>query len=61
MEPALLDLFGDIPVSLEEIEIWLDTVPRFSRDSPRRKHYALYWNIPEKIKAAKRDGKFPLS
>lgn len=58
MEPPLFDLFGEIPVTREDVETWIDVVPGFSRTvSPhRRAYYARAWNVPAKIRAAKLSG-----
>lgn len=58
MLPPLLDLFGEIPVSLDEIEIWIDVVPGWPRTTcaARRARYAECWNVPAKIRAAKASG-----
>jgi len=58
MTPQLHDLFGEIPVTLEEIEIWIDVVPALSRDSWRRASYAQGWNVAEKIRAWKQTGRW---
>lgn len=53
------DLFGDIAVSLDDVELWLDFVPRIPRTSPRRReYYANNWDVVNKIKRAKLDGTF---
>lgn len=61
MTPPLYDLFGEIPVTLEEIEIWIDVVPGWPRttSAARRANYAQNWNVPEKIRQAKRAGDWP--
>ncbi len=58
MRPSLLDLFGEIPVSLEEVEIWIGVVPGWPRttSAARRQRYAECWNVAEKIRQAKRAG-----
>lgn len=53
------DLFGDVAVSLREIELWLFKVPRIPHYSTKRAWYAKGWNIIDKIKRAKRDGTLP--
>lgn len=59
MRPFLHDLFGEIPVSLSDIDTWLDVVPAIPRTSWRRNHYAAAWNIPDKIRRAKAAGQWP--
>lgn len=43
------DLFGQIPVSLREIELWLYLVPRIPHYSSKRESYARQWNVAHKI------------
>ena len=55
--PAL-DLFGQVAVNWSEVSDWLESVPRIPRKSWRAGHYIRYWNVPEKIAAAKLQGTF---
>lgn len=50
------DLFGEVAVSLREIQLWLYRVPRMPHTSTRRGWYVRGWNVVDKIKAAKRRG-----
>lgn len=50
------DLFGQVPVSLREIELWLYKVPKLPAGSPRRAAYARGWSVADKIARAKLDG-----
>lgn len=50
------DLFGEIPVSLDDLQIWIDVVPGWPRTSPRRAYYVKYYNVADKVKAAKISG-----
>lgn len=52
------DLFGEVPVSYEDVDAWLRAVPRIEPDSPRAAWYIKQWNVVEKIKAAKLRGDF---
>jgi hypothetical protein len=56
-----LDLFGEIAVSNDDIIMWIETVPRIPRDSPRAAYYVEHWNVVGKIRAAKREGTFPFA
>jgi hypothetical protein len=56
MTPRLTDLFGEIPVTLADVELWLDVVPAIPRTSWRRDHYASNWNVTEKIRRTKAAG-----
>lgn len=53
-----LDLFGDVVVTLDDVELWLDAVPQIPRNSPRRNYYVKNWDVSNKIKAAKLAGIF---
>lgn len=55
---APYDLFGEIPVTWPEVWAWLEAVPRITRDSWRAPYYLSFWNVPAKIRAAKRAGTF---
>lgn len=57
MKPRTTDLFGEIPVTTDEVEIWIDVVPGWPRTlESRRRYYAQAWNVAEKIRAAKASG-----
>lgn len=57
MRPSLLDLFGEIPITTDEIEVWIDVVPGWPRTlASRRRYYAEAWNVADKIRAAKESG-----
>ena len=54
-----LDLFGDVIVTVDDIERWLDAVPHIGRNQTRQgKNYAKNWNVANKIKLCKLDGTF---
>lgn len=53
---AVRDLFGEIPVSVREIELWLFKVPRMPHYSTRRAWYVRGWNVVEKIARSKLRG-----
>lgn len=53
------DLFGDVIVTLDDISVWLDTVPHlFGQSKSRRNYYAQYNDIANKIKLSKANGSF---
>ena len=52
----MVDLFGEIAVSLREIQLWLYKVPRLPHYATRRPSYTRQWNVVDKIRAAKRRG-----
>jgi len=55
--PAL-DLFGEVPITWEEVYLWCERVPKIARDSWRLNYYLQNWNVPAKIRAAKLAGCF---
>src|SRR5687767_6941381 len=55
------DLFGDVIVTLDDVELWRDKVPKHLSNSPNaRIRYAKDYDIARKIKAAKINGTFEL-
>jgi len=53
------DLFGDIIVTVKDVNLWLDLVPRLKGASnTRRNYYAEYGDIANKIKEYKKRGLF---
>lgn len=58
MKPRTYDLFGEIPVTVPEIEAWLRAVPRIEPGTTRAAYYVTAWNVPAKIRAAKQAGTF---
>lgn len=58
MTPYPFDLFGEVPVTVEDVRTWLRLVPRLDPDSPRAAMYCRSWSVPRKIAAAKMDGSF---
>lgn len=56
-----LDLFGDVVVTVYDVNVWLDTVPKLRGESAtRRKYYAQYNDVANKIKLWKLSGQFDL-
>lgn len=53
-----LDLFGEVPVTLRDLELWLFKIPRLPHFHRSRASYARTWNIVDKIRRAKLDGTF---
>lgn len=58
MRPQPFDLFGEIPVKLEELLAWMLAVPGIPPGSPRFAYYVRGWNVIEKIRQAKAAGNF---
>lgn len=52
------DLFGVVPVSIDEVRAWLAAVPRIDPDGPRAAEYVRSYRVVEKIQAAKVAGTF---
>lgn len=53
------DLFGEVAVTLREIQLWLFKVPRLPHCATRRASYVRQWNVPFKIARAKAAGELP--
>lgn len=54
----LEDLFGEIPVSLDELLAWMLAVPGIPPTSPRFAYYVRHYHVIAKIQGAKREGTF---
>lgn len=55
-----LDLFGEIPVTWDEVWDWIETVARIPRESWRAQWYLRYWDVADKVRRAKLAGEWPL-
>ncbi len=55
----MLALFDKIPVTEQDVELWLDSIPNLSAAHFRRQMYRKAYNVEDKIRAAKQDGTFP--
>lgn len=55
--PAL-DLFGQVPVTVDEVVLWCLVVAHLAPDSPRLAYYVRAWRVVGKIQAAKLAGTF---
>ena len=58
MHQPIFDLFGQVIITHEEIDRWLETVPRIDPDSPRAAWYVKAYDVVGKITAAKVAGEF---
>lgn len=58
MLPPVLDLFGEVVITHNDMRVWLQTVPRIDPDGPRARHYLRGYDVPAKIRAAKLAGVF---
>jgi hypothetical protein len=55
------DLFGEIIVTVDEVNLWLDCNANLTWQShSRRNYYAEYYDVANKIKLSKLDGSFYL-
>jgi hypothetical protein len=54
---APFDLFGEIPVTWDEVNQWIQP-SRASRRSRGARYYIDHWNVPDKIRHAKLTGTF---
>lgn len=54
----MLDLFGEVVITLDDVECWLDSVPNLSLKSQRRQWYIEQWDVTNKIKCSILDGSF---
>lgn len=52
-------ILNDPPVSMEDINLWLERVPRLSGNDNYRAYYVRCWDVVGKIKRAKIAGTFP--
>lgn len=54
------DLFGDVIVTYDDVELWMMSVPNFSAHTPtfRIEHYIKNCDVANKIKSAKLTGYF---
>lgn len=55
---APYDLFGEIPVTLDELLAWMLSVPGIPPTSPRFGHYVRGYDVIGKIRQAKASGTF---
>jgi len=58
MRPYITDLFGEIPVTHQDVDAWLISVPGIQPGTKRAAHYIEAWSVVEKIRQAKRTGTF---
>lgn len=58
MGPNARDLFGEVPVTIADIEQWMAEVPGLAPESPRFWQYVDGYRVVEKIREAKLAGTF---
>lgn len=57
MIPHPYDLFGEVPVTVDDLYLWCAVVaPRIA--TRNLDYYIKYWNVAGKIRASKIDGRF---
>lgn len=56
LRPLPQDLFGEVPVTRDEVRAWLLAVPRIDPDTERAAWYVEHWDVPGKVRAAKLAG-----
>ncbi|EMN5130700.1 hypothetical protein RVV79_003827 [Burkholderia contaminans] len=55
----MLDLFGQIPVTFDDLETWVRAVaPAYASSERSIQHYIRHWHVADKVAAAKRAGTF---
>ena len=52
--PFEFDLFGETSVTIDEVNLWIETVTIFDRHSPRFDWYVKNWDVVGKIKMVKK-------
>lgn len=57
-ERSPYDLFGEIPVTLDELLAWMLAVPGIAPTSPRFAYYVRGYDVIDKIRAATLSGTF---
>ena len=58
MRQPVLDLFGEVVVTQQDVREWVMAVPRLDPDSERAAAYVRDYDVPGKIRAAKIRGDF---
>lgn len=55
----MLDLFGQVAVSYEDLELWVSALaPGFAGNDQRMAYYIKHWDVAAKVERAKRAGTF---
>lgn len=57
--PGCKDLFDEIPVTWDDIWLWVETVVGLHRHTWRARHYVTAWNVVDKIRQEKLAGRWP--
>lgn len=56
-----LPLFDEIQVTQDDIDLWLEVIPRLDKriNQRYRDYYTKWWNVADKIRYAKVEGRWP--
>lgn len=52
--PHEFDLFGESSITIDELNLWVETITVFTRHSPRFDWYVKNWDVVNKIKLIKK-------
>lgn len=58
MIPNAVDLFGEIPVTLDDIDAWCDRISQHWPSAWRKDWYIKNWNVADKVRQGKLNGSF---
>lgn len=58
MIPSAFDLFGEVPVTLTDLNIWCDHLGKHWPAEWRKEWYIKNWNVADKVRQSKLDGSF---
>lgn len=58
MIPSAIDLFGEVPVTLADLDAWCDHLGKYWPCEWRKEWYIKCWNVADKVRGAKLDGSF---
>lgn len=52
--PYEFDLFGESSITIDELNLWVESITVFTRHSPRFDWYVKNWDVVNKIKLIKK-------
>jgi hypothetical protein len=58
MMPSPIDLFGEVPVTLHDLDMWCDYIGKAWPSEWRKEWYIKNWNVADKVRRGKLDGSF---
>lgn len=56
--PPILDLFGEIAVTLDDLREWVASTSPINLEERSYENYLRRYNVADKVRAAKRTGEF---